>query len=336
MPSENRKVMSGSKDDVEAAAAPTEEKQKLPAPRSRVLGAIAGLFALYVAHDALQEQAFRTPGFRFGWFMTFVEIAVCSAFARLFEWGEPPKNLSEQDLATVYKCLAGLALALAASQGTGSAALNYVHFPVKVAFKSSKLVPAMVFGKCLVRKGFKLAEYAAALCMCAALAGLSLADYKASSRAEAANLPLGCGLLSVAVFSDALIPNLQEKVLRELKYPVGRMIVASNAACALLVLAYCALAAELFPALAWCVANQRAAALLVLQALCSYCGLRCYLVVVREWSGVAGVVVTSARKVLTLVLSFALFEKPFTAGHGAAFGLLAAGVALATCAKAKR
>ena len=71
MPSENRKIMSGSKDDVEAAAAPTKEKEKLPAPRSRVFGAILGLFALYIAHDALQEQAFRTPGFKFGWFMTF-------------------------------------------------------------------------------------------------------------------------------------------------------------------------------------------------------------------------------------------------------------------------
>ena len=92
--------------------------------------------------------------------------------------------------------------------------------------------------------------------------------------------------------------------------PFGGWIVRRHdAACAVLVLAYCAAAGELFPALAWCAEHAEAAALLVLQACCSYAGLRCYLVVVREWSGVAGVVVTSGRKVLTLVLSFLLFDE---------------------------
>jgi len=62
-------------------------------------------------------------------------------------------------------------------------------------------------------------------------------------------------------------------------------------------------------------------------------GLRCYLVVVKELSGVAGVVTTSLRKVVTLILSFLLFEKPFTAGHAWSFAVLFAGVGLATYAR---
>jgi len=296
---------------------------------------IGGVFILYVLHDALQERAFRQPGFRFGWFMTLIEIVVVSTCAFMFEWGAPPDPtvVSEDAMRTIRMCVGGLALCLATSQGTGSAALNYVHYPVKVAFKSSKLVPTMIFGILLTRKTFSFLEYGAALLMCCSLAGLSLADRRASSDAEAENLPLGVMLLMTAVFADALVPNLQEKCLKELKYPVGRMIVYSNAGCAALVLLYCSATGELTMALKWCASNTEGSAFLFLQACTSYLGLRCYLVVVKELSGVAGVVTTSLRKVVTLILSFLLFEKPFTQGHAWSFVVLFAGVGLATYAR---
>ena len=233
---------------------------------------ISGVFILYVLHDALQERAFRQPGFRFGWFMTLIEIVVVSTCAFMFEWGAPPDPtvVSEDAMRTIRMCVGGLALCLATSQGTGSAALNYVHYPVKVAFKSSKLVPTMIFGILLTRKTFSILEYGAALLMCCSLAGLSLADRRASSDAEAENLPLGVMLLMTAVFADALVPNLQEKCLKELKYPVGRMIVYSNAGCAALVLLYCSATGELSMALKWCASNTEGSAFLFLQACTSY------------------------------------------------------------------
>ena len=68
--------------------------QQLPLPEKpyRLGLAIAGVFALYIAHDALQERAFRTPGYAFGWFMTLVEIVVVSACAFAFEWGAAPSD----------------------------------------------------------------------------------------------------------------------------------------------------------------------------------------------------------------------------------------------------
>ena len=131
---------------------------------------------------------------------------------------------------TIRMCVGGLALCLATSQGTGNAALNYVALPRRSP-SSPQLVPTMIFGILLTRKTFSFLEYGAALLMCCSLAGLSLLD-KRSVVPEASNLPLGVMLLMTAVFADALVPNLQEKCLKELKYPVGRMIVYSNAGCA--------------------------------------------------------------------------------------------------------
>ena len=39
---------------------------------NRKLLPIIGLFVFYIGHDALQEEMFRFPGFKFGFFMTFV------------------------------------------------------------------------------------------------------------------------------------------------------------------------------------------------------------------------------------------------------------------------
>ena len=68
---------------------PTPSKKPTVTTKKLALS-ISGVFVLYVLHDALQERAFRQPGFRFGWFMTLIEIVVVSACAFAFEWGAPP------------------------------------------------------------------------------------------------------------------------------------------------------------------------------------------------------------------------------------------------------
>ena len=45
---------------------------------------------------------------------------------------------------------------------------------------------------------------------------------------------------------------------------------------------------------------------------------------------------TSARKVVTLVLSFILFKKPFTGSHATALAVLAVGVGLGIRAKHRK
>jgi adenosine 3'-phospho 5'-phosphosulfate transporter B3 len=295
---------------------------------------VLGLFFFYVVHDALQERAFRSPGFAFGWFMTAVELGTMFAGAALFE-GRPEKRAEdaaadEGHRRAKRRALVALVVFIAVSQGTGSVALNHVSYPVKVAFKSCKLVPTMCFSTCLTGRRYGASEYAAALLMCAALAILGLAEAHAGG---AASQYSGFLLLAVATCSDAVIPNLQERLLRTLRTPTREMVAVSNAGSFSLVLAYCASTGELRRAVDHCRRVPDAAALLLLQALAAYAGLRCYLRVIKALSGVAGVLTTSARKLLTLVLSFLLFEKPFNSHHALGFALLVLGVGLAVAAR---
>lgn len=308
-------------------------RRRLAGGHLGLVPAILGLFSFYVAHDALQELNFRQHDFRFGWFMTAVEIGTMFAAAYIWE-GSGGRG----GKATHRSSLVFLAFVIAVSQGTGSVALNFVTYPVKVAFKSCKLVPTMAFSTLFVDRRYTATEYAAAVLMCLSLMGLGLADARAvghdarRTKAQA----LGYILLTVACASDAMIPNLQERLLRQLHWPVGRMVIVSNCASFILVVAWIAASGELAEATRYCLQHKGTAACLLLQALTAYCGLRCYLYVVKSRSGVAGVLTTSARKVVTIILSFLLFEKPCSALHGFALALLAAGVALALATKPRR
>ena len=53
--------------DVEAPQ-PTQPTDAQQRHEAQMLGYVLGLFFFYVLHDALQERAFRRPGFEFGWF----------------------------------------------------------------------------------------------------------------------------------------------------------------------------------------------------------------------------------------------------------------------------
>ena len=306
-------------DDVEA---PGKRRFFLFSRRLSIVGSVCGLFVCYIVHDALQERAFRRPGFTFGWCMTAVEIFTMFMSAWLSGAGASQSTKSHKRL--LSKEVFFLITAIAVSQGTGSSALAYVRYPVKVAAKSSKLVPTLIFSAILTGKRYKLIDYAAALLLCFGLAALGLAEE--NTQDEGQNHKTGFILLIVAVCSDAIIPNLQENLLRQI--PSTTMVFLSNLGSFCLVFLFVLFNGELSAFLKYLRTDRFMILWLSAQALSAYFGLRCYLSVIRQLGGVAGVLATSARKVFTLILSFLLFDKPFTTGHAKAFAFLSLGVAL--------
>ena len=154
--------------DVEAPQ-PTQPTDAQQRHEAQMLGYVLGLFFFYVLHDALQERAFRMPGFELGWFMTAVEIGTMFVCALAWEGGlaalQSRREAEETATpAAARNYLALLVFAIALSQGTGSVALQHVNYPVKVAFKSCKLVPTMAFSRYIVRDGkrYGVDDYAAA------------------------------------------------------------------------------------------------------------------------------------------------------------------------------
>lgn len=287
---------------------------------------VLGLFFFYVLHDYLQERAFRNPRFHFGWVMTVLELGVFAILSASIGEGVAKKIPSRRH----YFWFGALTLVLGISQGAGFASLSYVTFPVKVSFKSCKLIPTMLFGLLLTGRRYSMSDYFSAVCMCLSLVVLSLAE---KSGHTGKSTLTGVLLLITSTFSDAIVPNIQERIMVKLKVRLPDMVFWTNSASCILVLVFTALSGELFLAIRLFLEEPFALGLLIVQAAFGYCGLRCYLHLVKTGGAALGVVCTTCRKLITLVLSFIAFKKPFTTLH--LLGLILLGVGIVSVVSKK-
>ena len=170
----------------EAYSASSSSRLAVVIHRRRYLP-VLGLFVFYVCHDALQERMFRFEGYEYGFFMTLAEVSVMLVMSVATDEGGGVSGMCRAMLlvgkgkgrggggqhhgrsrrkgggggqgggATTTSNLSmpvlvrigyvGVLLALA--HGMGNASLNYSPYPLKVAFKSCKLVPTMALGACV-------------------------------------------------------------------------------------------------------------------------------------------------------------------------------------------
>ena len=231
----------------------------------------------------------------------------------------------------------GILLALA--HGLGNTALRYSSYPLKVAFKSCKLVPTMALGACVTGRKHTAMQYIAALIMGMGLAALTAADvFNSKTKLQLITdhhhhhhhiKPLlGPILLGISTIFDSAVPNLQEQLLQTAKVNTSELIFVSNAIMCLVLVAYTTYSGELIAAWSYCAQHFDALGILLCQGVCAYFGLLCYLAIIRDHGGVAGVLFANARKVCTILLSFLLFSKPFNVRHFLGLVLVFVGVYL--------
>lgn len=310
---------------------------------------IIGLFIFYIAHDALQERMFRYDGFEFGFFMTLVEVLVMLVGSIMSEGGvgiNAQRNVGKKRTLSIPVLIrigwVGLFLALA--HGLGNTSLNYSPYPLKVAFKSCKLVPTMAMGACVTGRQFTVLQYSAALIMGMGLAVLTAADvFNSKQSVPLANSHddwskeigpfIGPILLTISTVFDSIVPNLQEQLLQRSKVKTSEMILVSNMVMCLVLVVYTLYSGELVSAWSYCTIHKDASGVLLLQGLCAYLGLKSYLAIIRDYGGVIGVLLANARKVVTIILSFILFAKPFNDRHVVGLMLVFVGVYLGYISK---
>ena len=345
---------------------------------------IAGLFVFYILHDALQERMFQFDGYEYGFFMTLAEVSVMLILSvvsdengsrsdlvnatirrrtssRQTKKKTKNKQLTDDEqgknkihnnhqlsLSTIVR-ISQVGILLALSHGLGNTSLKYSPYPLKVAFKSCKLVPTMILGACVTGRYHTSRQYVAALVMGLGLAILTAADVTTSdfhtgdvhhvvvvtvgSSIFGLGAYIGPILLGISVIFDSIIPNLQEQLLQVTRVQPSLMILVSNATMCIVLMIYTFYSGELRTAYMYCIAHPSASIVLLAQGVCAYLGLRCYLIIIRDHGGVIGVLLANARKVVTIILSFILFAKPFNREHVGGLVLVCLGVYLGSTMK---
>lgn len=217
----------------------------------------------------------------------------------------------------------------------------------------------MALGACVTGRKHSALQYIAALVMGMGLAVLTAADVFTSAQNNKLRLVpnlnigvdgeshdavtvlangvmgplLGPTLLTISTFFDSVVPNLQEQLLQTAKVKTSEMIFVSNAVMCLVLVVYTTYSREMMEAWYYCIQNRDASFVLLLQGICAYLGLQCYLAIVRDHGGVMAVLLANGRKIATIVLSFMLFAKPFNSRHFVGLVLVFVGVYLGYISK---
>ncbi|KAL3804672.1 hypothetical protein HJC23_008487 [Cyclotella cryptica] len=217
----------------------------------------------------------------------------------------------------------------------------------------------MALGACVTGRKHTALQYTAALVMGMGLAVLTAADVFTNTQNNklklVGNLNIGVGgemndtvnslangvvgpllgptLLTISTFFDSVVPNLQEQLLQTAKVKTSEMIFVSNAVMCFVLVIYTTYSREMMEAWNYCIHHRDASVVLLLQGVCAYLGLQCYLAMIRDHGGVMAVLLANGRKIATIVLSFMLFAKPFNSRHFVGLVLVFVGVYLGYISK---
>eukprot|EP00240_Pyramimonas_obovata_P003693 CAMPEP_0118949124 /NCGR_PEP_ID=MMETSP1169-20130426/49067_1 /TAXON_ID=36882 /ORGANISM="Pyramimonas obovata, Strain CCMP722" /LENGTH=356 /DNA_ID=CAMNT_0006895687 /DNA_START=182 /DNA_END=1249 /DNA_ORIENTATION=+ len=222
----------------------------------------------------------------------------------------------------------GLSVLVFMSTALSNHAVHYVQYPVKVVFKSSKLMPTMLVSTCIGNsKAFGVVDYAAALLLCIGTAGFAYGGGKGKEGILLLESIYGCGLLLLSVFADAFLPNLQQKVMAKDVSP-ERLMMKTNFIGAGILLVAMAVTGHMFDCIDFSIRHPKANINLVLCAVTLFVAVFCMTRLVKTAGSVFSVTVATLRKGATVIMSYLIFPKEVSALHVVSLILVASGLVL--------
>ena len=185
--------------------------------------------------------------------------------------------------------------------------LNYINFPTKVVFRSCKLLPTMLIATMINKRTFSTLEYVLAMAVCLGLIFFTAADWQLAPSFH----PIGLILVSMSVVADSILPNAQEKLF---SHGSSRLEVTlySNFF-TLIVMTLSTTISGDFAGFMKLISKQNVLCYYAaIYIIISYIAVSFFMSIVKKFGAVTGVLAGTARKGLTLILSFLLFPKKFS------------------------
>lgn len=137
-----------------------------------------------------------------GWFITFLQLsgyAICGSFEQYLS-----NRLYERKIPLKYYCL--FAVLHVTMQGCTNLAMQYLNYPAKTLFKSSRVIVTMLFGGCFMGKIYHSRDYVVAAMIITGLSLFVVCDAQTSPVFD----PVGIFYIVLALCADSAILNVQE------------------------------------------------------------------------------------------------------------------------------
>lgn len=309
-----------------------------------------GVFVFFILSGIVEEYLFAVlPGFRFGWFMTFVEMVLFVLFAiteqSLLRVSESVLLLPGQQLRPLVSPFTAafpvfledlgifqrraplwshgvVGIAMCLSRGLTNMSLQYLVYPTQVMFKSLKLISVMIGAFVWLGKRYSLRKIAAALLLVLSVCVFSWGeirdaeeDLDATSSLDALEeesvgvktTMFGVMVVLISLVMDSAHSNSQEVLLRRHEAGIIETMLFTNLFSAAFAFVINVVQGELQDALAFCLRNPSIWFLFFLRGLSIYCGVKCFIQLIQRFGVVLATVVTTLRKIATIIISILLF-----------------------------
>ena len=327
------------------------------------------VFSFFGIHNVLQEAMINTEGFKFGVTLGWMEVlgvSLCSGLERSsipYIGNGEVRNKRKAPLMAYPP----LTFCLLLSSSLASWSLNYINFPTKVVFRSCKLLPTMILAYFMGNASrFSYIEIGSAIAVCAGLITFAAGDWTLS---HPKFHPFGLTLVTLSVFADAILPNAQEKLFRTYDASKSEVMFFTNIytlfvqTCSALLSGdliglfhfimgkqhvnevnyFSSLAASTTDTTAQLVEDEKDEyeggfrrtflSYMVAYIFISHVAVSAHTQIVKRFGGVSAVFVGTARKGMTLVLSFVLFPKESNWRYAAGAILVLGGLTIASLEK---
>ncbi|KAL0464727.1 UNVERIFIED_CONTAM: UDP-galactose/UDP-glucose transporter 4 [Sesamum latifolium] len=201
------------------------------------------------------------------------------------------QGFTTKQMVNPWKTYVKLSGVLMGSNGLTKGSLAFLNYPAQLMFKSTKVLPVMLMGAFIpgLRRKYPPHEYISAVLLVVGLILFTLADAQTSPNFSV----IGVLMVSGALIMDAFLGNLQEAIFTmNPETTQTEMLFCSTLVGMPFLIPPMLFTGELFKA--WDSCSQ----------------------------------VTTARKAVTLLLSYLIFTKPLTEQHGTGLLLIAMGIVL--------
>lgn len=280
----------------------------------------SGFFFGYLVNGICEEYVYNRLQFSYGWYFTFVQGFVYMVLIYL-------QGFTTKQMVNPWKTYVKLSAVLMGSHGLTKGSLAYLNYPAQIMFKSTKVLPVMVMGTFIpgLRRKYPVHEYISATLLVVGLILFTLADANSSPNFSA----IGIVMITGALVMDAFLGNLQEAIFTmNPETTQMEMLFCSTVVGLPFLLPPMILTGELFKAWNSCYEHPYVYGVLVFESMATFVGQVSVLSLISIFGAATTAMATTARKAVTLLLSFVIFTKPLTEQHGSGLLLIAMGIVL--------
>jgi adenosine 3'-phospho 5'-phosphosulfate transporter B3 len=166
----------------------------------------------------------------------------------------------------------------------------------------------MIIATIINRRVFKSYEYASAIAISVGMVVFAATDWKLTPTFH----PFGLILVSLSVIADAILPNAQERLFSS---GSSRLEVTfyTNAFTLIAMTITTVASGDLMRVIDLALkSDTNLITYMVVYTFISYIAISAFMAIVKKYGGVTAVLLSTARKAMTLILSFILFPKQFS------------------------